>query len=212
VSATRVLYVCTANRCRSPFAEQILRRALGAAPVEVVSAGFLAGGQPVPRVGLAVAAERALPLGAHRSRRIDELAPGAFDLILTMERGQARELVAEDPDLAPRVFTVKQFDRWSAAHAFPGAGDGPSGALGAWLDEVAADRSPRELLGADPRDDVADPLTEPAPAWRAMADAFELHAGALVRWLQGHGAHGADLPGAASAAPASGSPSSTAAS
>jgi protein-tyrosine phosphatase len=191
-----VLYVCTANRCRSPFAEHTLRRALAAAGIDTVtvaSAGLLPGGAPVPRVGLVVARERGLPLAGHLSRPLADLEfpLETVDLVLAMERAHARELVADHGAPFARVFTLKQFDRWSATHAFAGA------RLGEWLDDAADGRSPAELLGASAADDTADPINRPAPAWRTMADAFEQHARAVAQWLaplRGHDASSSSTP------------------
>lgn len=174
--------MCTANQCRSPFAEHIARRATGSRPLLVASAGFRAAGERVPSTGLRVAEQRGLALERHRSRRIDDVDLDSFDLILTMERQHARDIVAAHPALAPRVFTVKQFDRWAAAHP-RGAGR----ALGPWLDEAAADRPPADLLGISTQDDTFDPIASPAPAWIAMADELEEHAAALVRWINSPG-------------------------
>lgn len=56
----RVLFICTANRCRSPLAEQLMRRALQRLQVDalVASAGFLPGGFATPSVGVRVAATK----------------------------------------------------------------------------------------------------------------------------------------------------------
>lgn len=161
----RVLLVCRANRCRSPFAAAIGRELAADRAVTFSSAGLLPGGERMPRAGLAVAGELGLDLAGHVSAELDLADLDGFDVILTMARDQARDIVADAPGARPRVFTLKQFDRWIAGHPAP---DGV--ALRAWLDDRAADRPGRELIGADPRDDVADPLTEPPAAWRRMAD------------------------------------------
>lgn len=174
----RVLYVCSANRCRSPFAEATLRAVAGSLPLQVSSAGFLKPGEPTPPTGLEVAQERGLDLDGHRSRRLDDEMLADHDLILTMERRHSRELVAAHPELAARVFTVKQFDRWIATHPRR-----RRAALRPWLEVAGAERSARELLGSSDADDTFDPLTSPAQAWRDMADDFERHAALLVRWM-----------------------------
>lgn len=176
-NSLRVVYVCTANRCRSPFAEHILRAAAGSLPLVASSRGLFADGSAVPKRGLRVAEERGLTgLASHRSRQVDAAEILRADLILTMERAHARELVGEHPDLAARIFTLKQFDRWSLQHP------APASPVSAWLDAFGCQPA-AELLGSSPEDDTVDPIISGAHVWRAMADDFEQHADGLVRWL-----------------------------
>lgn len=164
-----LLIVCLANQCRSPFAEAVGRRAVGDRPIIIESAGLLPGGRGVPAVGVEVAAQRGLDLRRHRSRRLDVEDLTGFDLILTAAREQARDIVAANPGLRPRVFTLKQFARWIADHPRLRRAQ-----LGPWLDAVAADRPGSELLGTDADDDIADPLTLPAESWHQMADDLDV--------------------------------------
>lgn len=117
----------------------------------------------MPEAGRRVAGEVGLDFSKHVSREVDLHDFGQFDVILTMAREQARELVAADPDARPRIFTLKQFARWIGANPRP-----DDSAVGPWLDAVAADRPAADLLGDDGADDVADPLRLPPDAWRRM--------------------------------------------
>lgn len=180
VATVRILYICTANQCRSPFAEATLQREAGSRPLEVSSAGLMSGSREVRPHGIAVGRERGLDLSAHRSRQLTEVDIDGFDLILTMERRHSREIVAEHPELAARVFTVKQFDRWAADHRRP-----RRAALRPWLELHGSRRPMRELLGDSEKDTVADPYNSAAPAWRQMADLFDAHAVRLIAWLEG---------------------------
>ena len=159
-----VLFVCTANRCRSPLAEALARARAASLPIQFDSAGLLPGGYPMPANGVAVAAELGLDLRDHVSRSIDYASAIEFDVVLTMTREQAREVVAAETTLWPRVFPVKQFTRWLAEHPRPADSD-----LREWLTEATAERSPTELVGFDPGDDVVDPLTSPPRIWRTIA-------------------------------------------
>ena len=165
---TSLYFVCTANRCRSPFAQAIAQELAGSRPFLFASAGLLPGGYAVPENGLAVAAERGLRLVDHVSTRVEPRSLARWDVVLTMSRGHARELVAIEPDLWPRVFTLRQFRRWLQA-----AGPPRHVTIGPWIRDVGADRSRSELVGANADDDVADPINEGIPAWREMADLLE---------------------------------------
>ena len=147
-----LLFVCTANMCRSPLAAAMMRRAVASdRTVEVASAGRLPGGNRVPETGIRVGAERGLDLREHVSTQLEPALLGTADVVLTMTREQARDLVAEDVELWPRVFTVKQFARWLAENPVPA-----EGLSAAWLSEQASARRGLELIGADDADDVRD--------------------------------------------------------
>jgi len=101
----QVLFVCTANICRSPLAEALLRhrlRAMGLArKVQVGSAGTRAGQRglrPDRRVE-ALAAEAGVSLGRIRSRM---LTPGMIrnsDYLLVMDRTQLEDVNRLSADL-----------------------------------------------------------------------------------------------------------------
>jgi protein-tyrosine phosphatase len=167
-SGTSILFVCTANQCRSPLAEAIARHHAAGRPIVVASAGLIDDGRPTPERGLAAAAERGLDLTGHLSRRADVTNLRGWDVILTMSREHIRELVAADAGLWPRVFTVKQFRRWIEHSELP-----RGVALGTWLDVAAAGRSRFEAIGADPADDIEDPLHASMGVWRAVADTLD---------------------------------------
>ncbi|MWB97258.1 hypothetical protein [Agromyces seonyuensis] len=173
-----ILFVCTANQCRSPLARAIAEAHAEGMPVEFDSAGLLRGGAPMPRTGLEVAAESGLDLSEHRSRRYDRAEVAHYDLVLTMTREQAREILAESPELWPRVFTLKQFTRWADGRRFPKHAD-----LSGWIDAAAADRQRTELLGSDPVDEIVDPVDQPVKVWRQVAEELEDHVDRLLAFV-----------------------------
>ena len=68
-----ILFICTANRCRSPLAQviasdQIRRRGADAV---VSSAGFMESGQPAASGSINAARKRGLDLSRHASNEID---------------------------------------------------------------------------------------------------------------------------------------------
>ncbi|WP_127473795.1 low molecular weight phosphatase family protein [Microbacterium sulfonylureivorans] len=174
---THVLMVCQANRCRSPFAAAIAER-LADDSLEIHSGGLMAGGFPMPSAGIETGATLGIDFSSHRSRELDRADLDGFDLILTMARAQARELVADNPQLLGRIFTLKQFDRWIADHPKP-----RRMALGSWLDNVAQDRPRTDFLGDDENDDIADPINSPASGWVQMAREQTLLLGRIVAAL-----------------------------
>lgn len=108
-----ILFVCTANRIRSPLAEQLLRRHLANEPLtatwRVESAGTWAEPDlPALPVARQAGAELGVDLSDHRSRRVEDLNLQHFDLILTMERGQRNMLRVEYPEIAERIMTMSE--------------------------------------------------------------------------------------------------------
>jgi protein-tyrosine phosphatase len=159
-----LLFVCTANQCRSPLAEALARRRFAGRDVIVRSAGLLPGGESVPEIGIHVARDLGLDLSAHISRRFtSELAADA-DLVLAMTNSQARDLVTTHAELWPRIFTVKSFVRWANAQQTPAAGLSRD-----WLEAAGSAREMRELLGSSQADEVEDPMGRPPRVWRRVA-------------------------------------------
>ena len=107
-----VLFVCTANRIRSPLAEYILsdllyRRGNQNLSWRVESAGVWAQeGLPVLDAVYQVGLDYGLDLGDHRARSAASVALQKFDLILAMERKHAATLSNEFPQVKNRVMTL----------------------------------------------------------------------------------------------------------
>ncbi|WP_207454595.1 arsenate reductase/protein-tyrosine-phosphatase family protein [Herbiconiux sp. SYSU D00978] len=106
-----MLFVCTGNICRSPLAEQLLRRDLGGHPdVIVASAGLRAmSGSPMDAHPTEIS--RRLggdPTGAVGKQLHDRFVDGA-DLILVMTVAQLGELTRDYPRATRKAFTLLQF-------------------------------------------------------------------------------------------------------
>lgn len=174
-----VLLVCTANVCRSPAAEVLLRRALGpAADVRVTSAGLDARpGTPVDPTVLRLLGEHGSGPGA---RQLTAALVAEADLVLTMTRDQRAALVSRHPAAVRRTSTLREF----AALATLAADDGtvlppaPGEALAALRGLVPRLR-PRHTAG--PGDDVADPHGLGEAEYRAAVEAIGSAVTAIVR-------------------------------
>lgn len=108
-----ILIVCTANQCRSPVAEALLRRQLAEhesnTPWTVESAGTWAiGARPVHAQMGKVAEEAGLDLSRHRARNVEDLALNSYALILTMEQSHKEALQVEFPQVADRVYQLTE--------------------------------------------------------------------------------------------------------
>lgn len=86
----RILVVCHANLCRSPYLQAVLKR--GLPDVDVISAGFAGSGRPVPPTVLEIGNRRGVDLSAHRSRPVTQSQVSAADLVIVMDAQQARLL------------------------------------------------------------------------------------------------------------------------
>ena len=156
-----VLFLCTGNMCRSPIAEAFLRQKLDAAgitDVRVHSAGLLDSGRSAPDENIAVMAERGIDISEHRSRQLTDTMLAGADLVIGMAREHVREVAVSASDAWPRTFTLRELVR-------RGTDVGPRQAgqpLDEWLSKVHAGRTPSQLLGASPDDDVADPMGKAA--------------------------------------------------
>lgn len=108
-----VLFVCTANMCRSPMAEalfeEIVRSAGESGNWMIDSAGVSAfDGEQATNNTRVVAAERGLDLEAHRSKLATRPAVEPFELVLVMEERHRQMMRKAYPDLADRVYLLKE--------------------------------------------------------------------------------------------------------
>lgn len=108
-----ILFVCTANQIRSPFAQALFAKKLEQAANQdgwrVESAGTWAkDGQPATNLAQSLARQRGLDLSTHKARVVTREVLAPFNLILTMEHGQREALMVEFPDLAGRIFLLSQ--------------------------------------------------------------------------------------------------------
>ncbi|GAB3247456.1 hypothetical protein GCM10027425_03270 [Alteromonas gracilis] len=157
----RVLFVCTANICRSAYAEVYARDLLRRTPlgVEVRSAGthgFDAAPMDPPMA--ARLAERGVAADDFRSHRLGRDDVAWADVIVTMESSHRRFVLEDHPTAAARTFTLGQL----AARA----DDLGDGARGRDLVALAHRRRGRERR----TEDVGDPYRRGETAAQEAAD------------------------------------------
>jgi protein-tyrosine-phosphatase len=176
----RVLFVCTANICRSPAAELLARRALpDRTDMLFGSAGThgSAGGRANPEIAAALPAD--LDSSAFRSRRLTTALLEDADLVLTMEAAHRTYILDEHPRLFRKVYTLGQL-----ARALARAPEGLD--RDALLAHVAATRT-----HADPALDVPDPYRRgPEAAAGCVARLDELLRTVLPALVPEGAAHG----------------------
>jgi len=169
--AIEILVVCTANICRSPMAEALLRTRIAERelPAVVVSAGLLEGGRERPAQVNAVLAKRGISLPDQLSRQLLRGDLQHADLVLVMERAHVRHSVLLVPEAWARTFTLKELVR-RGEELGPRP---PFQSPGAWLARAHEGRDRPDLLGDSPLDDVADPSWGPSSAYEAAATEIE---------------------------------------
>ena len=106
-----LLFICTANQCRSPMAEVIGRHLLTdrypAMDWQIGSAGVRAVNDYPATPASALMAERhGFDLSRHRSRLLTQQMVAGADLLVTMEEAHKRAILRDFPDASGRVFTL----------------------------------------------------------------------------------------------------------
>ncbi len=108
-----VLFVCTANICRSPMAEGLLKIITRDREEqwEIQSAGVWAyNDQPAAINTIKILEEYGIDLSDHRSKSITEDLLEDFYLILVMERNHKETLEIAFPDRLSKIFMLGELD------------------------------------------------------------------------------------------------------
>ncbi|WP_035757395.1 low molecular weight phosphatase family protein [Granulicoccus phenolivorans] len=166
-----LMFVCTGNICRSPYAE---RRAAQLAPeLTVSSAGTdaMVGDPMYPEMAEQVTRRGGDPDG-FISRQLDPVLARQPDLILTASARHRRWIIEDWPELARRTFTLDQFT---------GAAVRVEDATGPDL----IDRVHRMRPRADPLGDIPDPYRRGPAAAAQCADLIDRHLTLILPRLVG---------------------------
>ncbi len=196
--AFRVLVVCTANQCRSPMAEYLLRDALRAAGIPADATADLAdgrpatgwsigsagtrtrGGRPMDPAALTVLAERGIDGSAFIGRALTPQLVRDSDLVLAATREHRGAVAVLNPASLSRLFTIQQFG-YLADAAQPGAVSDP---VDAGFDLLARARAARsQVPGRTVEDDLADPVGKPVEAFRRCAAELDTALAGALRTL-----------------------------
>ena len=108
-----VLFVCTANVCRSPIALGLFKHKIASEPDAALwkldSAGTWAPeGEPASTKSQFLLKQRGIDIQGHRSKSVSLELLRSYNLILTMERGHKEALRSEFPEIKDRVFMMSE--------------------------------------------------------------------------------------------------------
>ncbi len=165
----RVLFVCTANICRSAYAD-IAANGRPHAGLEFGSAGVHAlVGRPIDPP-MAACLDPRLDPTSHRARQLTRTDMAAADLVLTMAAEHRRYILEEWPDLGRKAFVL--------------------GHVARELQRAPDDLTLQDLAGylwrrrtVDPDDDVPDPYGRGPQAARAAAGRIDVNLDIVLRLL-----------------------------
>jgi protein-tyrosine phosphatase len=183
----RLVFVCTANRARSPLAAALLRRRLsGFEGADVRSAGTLSldGAPPLPS---AVRAGRMLEidLEGHRLRSLGTGSLSSADLVLGFEPFHLDAAVAAGAR-PERTFLLAEL-----VALLPPDGDAGDPLGTAWA-AIQGAHARRAGSGAHAAATIADPVGQPESAMRETAQEIDGLVAQLARALFGRAGAGAD--------------------
>ncbi len=164
----RVLFVCTANICRSPHLELTARHLAAGSPSVVFSSAGTHGFDAHP---MDSEMAQTLPAGvdsaSFRSRALSPAILAEVDLVLTAEASHRSRILDDNPALFRKVFTVGQFAAAVPNHA---------GLHGSDLVRMAGMRRTPAL----PEQDIDDPYRQGAEACRTAAATISTMLGVIV--------------------------------
>ncbi len=107
----KILFICTANICRSPMAEYIAKKIVKEKkmPYRISSAGFLESGVMISNNSFQVLKEQGYDASAHVSTTLSQKLTNDCWLILTMTKEHKERLQDLDINIGEKVFTLSEF-------------------------------------------------------------------------------------------------------
>lgn len=168
----RVLFVCTANLCRSPIAEHLLRSKLQAheARWAVRSAGVAArNGLSLPAPTVRVLDESGIRVATWQTTRLTVELVRRADLVLTADADHRRFVVSMAPAAVSRTFTILELARLLTLSGLQLATNEPGGLASSMVEAAAVGRGRPQSRDAHSID-ISDPINRPAAELRHTAD------------------------------------------
>jgi protein-tyrosine-phosphatase len=122
-----ILFVCSANQCRSPMAEVLFKQLVGEHGEQddwrIESAGVWAyGSAPATENAQRAMKERGLDLSHHRSQPATNELLSQFNLVVVMTREHRDALLAQMPALGGRVYLLREIGGETGDFADPVGG------------------------------------------------------------------------------------------
>ena len=160
----QVLFVCTANMCRSPMAAALFGafpRSVGTTPPRRwrwPRRAFSPAGHASPPEVVTVMAELGIDLSRHRSTQVSPELVAASDVVVAMARRHAARSCSSTPSRS----AGRSRSRSSCVGETGWAGALPEETLDAWLGRLHDGRQRTDLVGRSDEDDVSDPLGGPS--------------------------------------------------
>lgn len=113
-----ILFVCTGNICRSPFAAGLLKKLVtqkGFEGIAADSAGLLAlPGNSASHLAQRVAAEYGVDLSGHNAKSVSKDLMAWSDLVLVMEKSHEQALISAFPEAAGKLLLLRHFARYGS--------------------------------------------------------------------------------------------------
>ena len=174
-----VCFVCTGNRCRSPFGAKVFEAMTSSITgVRVVSVGTIRrGGASVPPELITVGRGVNLDLSSHRSRYLTEENLAEVDLTLGFEHAHVASAVVDGGARADRSFSVMELARLLRTIQPPNHGDPLMNARDAVARANLARAKDRRFVAGE---DVADPFGKSVKDYETSASQIVGLCGELV--------------------------------
>ena len=118
INTANILFVCTGNICRSPFAHALFAK-LGSQKrlrgISADSAGLLAlPGNSATYMAQRVAEEFEVDLAGHRAKSVSKALVAWSSLILVMEKSHEDTLLSDFPEAQGKIRLIRQFARFGS--------------------------------------------------------------------------------------------------
>ena len=118
IKTANILFVCTGNICRSPFAHAFFTRLVNQKRLQgitVESAGLLAlPGNSATYMAQRVAKEFGVDLAEHKAKSMSKALVAGSSLILVMEKSHEDTLVTDFPEAEGKTRLIRHFARFGS--------------------------------------------------------------------------------------------------